>query len=415
MKNFDRIRCLAIFLEGKVMRKSTRAYSVALGILTAAMLTASGCGSSGSDYASKNFASESAVESYEDAGMAAYDSYGDEYYAEEGSSAVEAPAEADEVSEEDASSNKSKRKLITNISMSVETREFDSLMSFLKSRTDALGGYIESESINNNSYGVNSERYGHLTIRIPENKLDSFLTEVSEKSNITSQDRNVTDVTLKYADLESHKKALQAEQEQLLALMERAETIEEILQIQNQLTDVRYQLESMESQLRTYDNQVSYSTINMSINEVIEYTPDAPPTFGERARDGFMDNLSAVKDFFVELALAVITHVPVLVLLIIIVIITIVIVRAIDKRAKKKRMKKAKNNYGYPGTPGAAPMPNMPYYPAGNPGPYPQPQNPPQQNPQAQVPTPDAQAETQDPTKAEQPSDAKEEDKNTDQ
>ena len=330
-----------------------RAYIFALVFLGAAVISGAGCGSSGSS--SKNFAAESAAESYDDsAGMAAYDSYNEEYVEEEGSSAT-----ADEVSEEDASSNKSKRKLITNISMTVETREFDSLVSFLKSRTDALGGYIESESINNNSYGTTTERYGHLKIRIPENKLESFLTDVSDKSNILNQDRTVTDVTLSYADLESHKKALEAEQDQLLALMERADTIDEILQIQNQLTNVRYQLESMESQLRTYDNQVNYSTVDMSINEVIEYTPDAPPSFGERARDGFLENLDSVATFFTELALAIITHIPVLILLVVLIVIIVVIVRIIDKKSKKKRMKYAQPVAGM-GMPAQGVMPGQP-------------------------------------------------------
>ncbi len=319
--------------------KKSGAYKISVGLLGAFVLFGAGCGDSGySSSKSMDVATESAAESYDESdGLYSYE---DEVVnAEEG----EGSAAAEQVSEEDASSNQSKRKLITNISMSVETREFDSLISFIKKRTNELGGYIENESINNNSYGVNTERYGHMIIRVPETKLDSFLTDVSDKSNILSQDRSVTDVTLQYADLESHKKALLAEQEQLLALMEKAETIEEILQIQNQLTDVRYQLESMESQLRTYDNQVTYSTVDMSVNEVIEYTPDAPPSFGERAAEGFMENLNAVKNFFVELILAIITHIPVLVLLIVIIAAVVAIIRVIDAKAKKSRMKKMKN------------------------------------------------------------------------
>ncbi len=337
------------------MKKKMGFKGGAIYILSAALLFSAGCGDASSG--SKELGvSEAAMESYEGDGFYSEESYASEANAEESA----ANKTADEVSEEDASSNKSNRKLITNISMSVETREFDKLISFLKNRTNAIGGYIENESINNNAYGTQNERYGHMIFRIPEDKLDSFIDDVSGNSNILSQDRSVTDVTLQYADLESHKKALQAEQEQLLTLMERAETIEEILQIQNQLTDVRYQLESMESQLRTYDNQVSYSTVDMSINEVIEYTPDEEPSFGQRAKDGFMDNLSAVITFFVELALAVITHIPMLILLAVIILVILIIVKAIDKKAKKNRAKKMQNAQMYAQGPQGAPMGQMP-------------------------------------------------------
>ncbi len=323
------------------MKKRISVRNGVLCLLCATLFFNAGCGDAES---SKEMAtSEYAVDSYEGDGLYSDNSYDEE--AEESSTEGET---AEEVSEEDASSNKKTRKLITNISMSVETREFDELISFLKKRTNEIDGYIENESINNNSYGTQNERYGHIIFRIPEDKLDSFISDVSGKSNILSQDRSVKDVTLQYADLESHKKALQAEQEQLLALMEKAETIEEILQIQNQLTDVRYQLESMESQLRTYDNQVSYSTVDMSINEVIEYTPDEEPTFGQRAKEGFMDNLAAVISFFVELALAIITHIPMLILVAVLGVVILVIVKIVDKRSKKNKLKRMKNAQMYP-------------------------------------------------------------------
>ena len=316
--------------------------TIAIGIAALIMATAIGCGSSNSSM-SKNMKADSAPAA-EAGGVYDYDSYTEEVATESG--------EAASVSESDAASNTEKRKLITNIDMSVETREFDQLITFLKNRTAELGGYVESESITNNSYyNSNSSRSGSMKLRVPEDKLEGFMNEVSEKSNIKNQYRTVTDVTLTYADLESHKKALQAEQDQLLALMEKAETIEEILQIQSQLTDVRYQIESMESQLRTFDNQINYSTIDVDIYEVIEYTPEDPVTFGERARQGFMDNLEGVGDFFVNIILAIITHIPVLVVLVVFGIIIFAIVKAAQKKNLKKRTQRMKAMMNAQGAP----------------------------------------------------------------
>ncbi len=100
-----------------------------------------------------------------------------------------------------------------------------------------------------------------------------FLSQVAENGNITSRSEQETDVTLDYVDLDSHKAVLLAEQERLLSFLEQAETVEEMIMLESRLSEVRYQIESMERQLRTYDNQVEYSTVYLSITEVVELTP----------------------------------------------------------------------------------------------------------------------------------------------
>ena len=97
-------------------------------------------------------------------------------------------------------------------------------------------------------------------MRIPKSKLDAFLGDVAENSNITSRSEQERDVTTSYVDLESHKKVLLTEQERLMTYLEQAESIEEMMTIESRLSDIRYQLESKESQLRTNDSQIEYST-----------------------------------------------------------------------------------------------------------------------------------------------------------
>ncbi|WP_026509340.1 MULTISPECIES: DUF4349 domain-containing protein [unclassified Butyrivibrio] len=291
------------------------------------IMIVTGCGGSDSASKSTDYSAESSYEAAEEA-AGLYD----QAYETDSEGATNGGA-ADEITEEKATN---KRKLITNMSMRAESKEFDKTLDFIKNRTTELGGYIESFSTEKSSY--NDERTANLTLRIPEEKLTGFVDEFSQNSNITSQEMNVTDVTLTYADLESHRNALRAEEQQLLSLMEKAETIEDIMTIQDKLTDVRYQLESMESQLRTYDNQITFSTLNVTLREVIEYTPEPVknPTFAERAKEGFVENLEGVIAFFTELLLLLITHIPVLVILLVIVIVVIVFIRAYEKKRKKK-------------------------------------------------------------------------------
>ena len=104
------------------------------------------------------------------------------------------------------------RKLIRTIYLSLQTTEFDSVLSDLSTKTTELGGYIENSSISGNSYYYQSTRYASYTIRIPSDQLDQFVDIVSELGNVTQKNESVEDVTLQYVDVESRKKALETEQ-----------------------------------------------------------------------------------------------------------------------------------------------------------------------------------------------------------
>ena len=251
------------------------------------------------------------------------------------------------------------RKLITTMTLSAETEHFDALMGNLERQIAELGGYIENSDQWNGSvdyYGNRiNDRSASLTVRIPMEKLDGFLSLMEENSNITNKSKNVEDVTLAYVDLESHKKALLTAEERLLELLEKAETVEDLIAIEEKLTDVRYQLESMESQLRTYDNKINYSTVYLNIQEVTRLTPVEAPTTWSRIRNGFSENLynlgEGIKDFFI----GVVINIPYIVMWIIILGIGAFIGFLAVKHDKKKKEKRQKERQQTEGNEAAAP------------------------------------------------------------
>ncbi len=235
------------------------------------------------------------------------------------------------------------RKLIKNVNMNVETEQFDSLLPVIEQRVAALGGYIEEMSSysRNNEYdsgyrGTKYFRYASITARIPREKLEAFLDEIGEQSNVVSRSESVTDVTLQYVDLESHKKALLTEQDRLLELMEQAETVEDIIAIEGRLSEVRYQLESMEAQLRTYDNKIDYSTVYLSIDEVEHYSPAEGASAGERIRSGFMESVEGVGRGFQNFAVWFVINLPYLLVWAVLIGIVVLVVRAVIRRSIKK-------------------------------------------------------------------------------
>lgn len=198
-----------------------------------------------------------------------------------------------------ASTVQTERKLIRTFEISIETKEFDEVVDGIQKKVQSLGGYIEHSSLDSgSSYYRNYNRYSYMTVRIPSDQLDAFVENVKETSNVTNISESAEDITLQYVDTASRKTALETERDRLMELLKKAETVEDLISIESRLSEVRYQLEAYTSQLRTYDNQVDYSTVNLSINEVDRETKAEPKSFWEEVSEKFGNNLYGVgRDF----------------------------------------------------------------------------------------------------------------------
>ena len=234
------------------------------------------------------------------------------------------------------------RKLIRNVSMNLETREFDALTKSISDAVTFFGGYIEQADVSGNSLywsGERSSRYSNITARIPENKLDAFLTEVSGQGNVTYKNESVQDVTLQYTDITSRKKTLQMEQDRLWELLEKAESIDAVIALEARLSEVRYQLESIESQLRTLDNQIVYSTVYLSIQEVQVLTSTDPDTIPVRIQKGLSRSFNTLKISSVDFLVWFISSLPILAVFAVLVFIAVIILKKPLKRRKTRKQK----------------------------------------------------------------------------
>ena len=203
------------------------------------------------------------------------------------------------------------RKWIITMDMNVETEDLDGLRAKLDQKISTLGGYVEDQNIHNgSSFASKRYRSANLTVRIPDEKVDSFTGEMSEMANVVSQNLRREDITLKYVATSSRVTALETEEARLLELLAEADNMTDLLEIEARLTDVRYELENYASQLRLYDNQIDYATIYLYIEEVQEYTPAKDPTFFERIRNTFSDSLEGLGDGIVNIIVFLVGNSP---------------------------------------------------------------------------------------------------------
>ncbi len=241
------------------------------------------------------------------------------------------------------------RKLIRTINLNVETTEFDTLLENLRQAVEADGGYIEYSDMSGSSISESGgRRNASLTARIPSDKLDAFLSKVSEQSNVVFRSESVEDVTLQYTDIESRKKSLTIEQDRLWELLEKADSLESVIALEQRLSEIRYELEKFESQLRIYDNQVDYGTVMIDISEVATFTPTTPDSVFTRVQKGFTRNLRNVGNSLVDFFVWFLSSLPTLAVWAVILAAAVLIIRAVSRKARRGKSERASRTSGTP-------------------------------------------------------------------
>lgn len=208
------------------------------------------------------------------------------------------------------------QKIIKTVDVTAETEDMDTLLASIAEKVAELGGYMERQEVYNGSaYSSRRNRNADMTIRIPVEKLNGFMDQVAGLSNVVNKTESIDDVTLTYVATESRVKALETEEERLLELLAKAESMSDLLEIESRLTEVRYELESYTTQLLVLQNKVSYSTVNLYVSEVVEYTPVAEETVWQRISGGFMDSLEGIWNGVVEIFVFLAANLPYLVVI----------------------------------------------------------------------------------------------------
>lgn len=287
-------------------------------VLLAAATLAAGCGG-----ASKDTMSAASVTEETSADYGAYDNTAAETWddalangAVTAASGIETPVNTSQ-------------KLIKTVTLNMETKEFDTLLTSIQAKVTETGGYTERSEVSGNSYYGNGNRSAWLSLRIPADKLDTFVTTVSGLGNVTNKSESVEDITLQYVDTESHKKALETEQARLLTLMEQAESMDDIIKIETRLSEIRYELQTYETTLRTYDNQVSYSTVNIDLYEVDRESAPEKQSFASELKTRLSDNFYHIGRGFRSFAIWFVASLPYFAILAVAALVIIAIVRKI--------------------------------------------------------------------------------------
>ena len=231
-------------------------------------------------------------------------------------------------------------KIIRTASLSAQTKEFDTAMTDLEASVAALGGYMESTDIRGRSANdQTSNRYATMTLRIPAERLDEFLTTTGERLNVISSSTSATDVSNEYYDVQARLSVLETERAVLENMLSKSTTVDNMIQIESRLYDVIYEIESYKTRLKVYDSKVSYSTVTLTLSEVTDLTVVAEGNgFGARFKKAVGDSWQSFAEFCKDAVIWLVYALPALVVLgFFFIVIPLIVLLAVRKRIKKRK------------------------------------------------------------------------------
>lgn len=212
----------------------------------------------------------------------------------------------------------SDRKIIKTVDLNTETKTFTESIEWLKTYVESYNGiidssYVDSGNINNKNYRKNA----NFNIRVPAERLDSFLSKIGDNLNVVFRQENISDITDEYSDTESRLKSLKIEEESLNAMLKKAKNVEEMIKVEDKLSSVRTEIENITRRLKRYDKQVTYSTVHINISEVKDLTEPQVPEDDfskETLIKQLKKNFEEAKSFVLRLGANLFTHIPWIVL-----------------------------------------------------------------------------------------------------
>jgi hypothetical protein len=221
-----------------------------------------------------------------------------------------------------------KRMIIRTGSMGVEVEKYDDAERIVTDVVKKNGGYISNTTSSQNSSG---KKQGMLVLKVPADKYDALISEVSAAGKVMSQNINANDITEEFIDLEAREKTQKELEQRLLKLLsEKTARLTDVVEVEQKLASVRQVIESIDGRLRYLKNQSDMSTLTLSLYEPAMLTTSSGGGFFYELGQGVKSGLRGFTDILRGMITLIIALLPIIILVLVI----IWIIRRIIKKRK---------------------------------------------------------------------------------
>ena len=157
-------------------------------------------------------------------------------------------------------------KIVRTADLTLATTRYDTDVAAVQALAEKLGGYVASVSLSGEP-SQRMDRTAYLSLRVPSDQLDAFLTGLEGIGRIVSRYETATDMSTQYADTSMRLATQREKMTRLTELLKQAADVSDLLEIESEIADTQYEIDALESSLRTIDRDATKSAVTVSLQE----------------------------------------------------------------------------------------------------------------------------------------------------
>ncbi|MEI7828242.1 MAG: DUF4349 domain-containing protein [Prolixibacteraceae bacterium] len=188
------------------------------------------------------------------------------------------------------------KKIIKDGRISIKTNDIAAAKSSIDQLAKKFNAFFDNEELQNDDRSTSYD----LKLRIPAENFENVLSAIENGGNeITGKSIHSRDVTSEYIDIETRINSKRDYLKRYKELLTKANTVKDILEIQESIRSLQEELESREKQLKYLSNQISFSTLDINIFKLKDYTykPGQQDKFTERIKKSISNGWSNILSF----------------------------------------------------------------------------------------------------------------------
>jgi hypothetical protein len=157
-------------------------------------------------------------------------------------------------------------KIIKTADIRFQVKDVEKSLAAIKTMVKNCDGYLASENLQNDSGRLENT----IMIRVPAERFDQLIQSLNGQAiYVDSKTIEARDVTEEFVDTEARLNAKKEVEQRYLDILQRAKTVQEILEVEGRLGAVREEIEAVEGKLKYMNDQITYSTITLTIYQPV--------------------------------------------------------------------------------------------------------------------------------------------------
>lgn len=155
------------------------------------------------------------------------------------------------------------RKIVTTVSVSLNTADFNRTTADIEAAVAAVGGRITYSNVS--PHGEDSDGYASYSVLIPTPQIKSFSDALAAAGEVTERRTNEQDVTEEYVELESRIATLQEEKARVATLYDEAASTTDKLAVEARLSEITAELNQLTRRRDALQTEVDYTVFSISV------------------------------------------------------------------------------------------------------------------------------------------------------